>query len=294
MFVEWSNDLETGVPFVDADHKVLINLLNQVDDCINQNEETSILGSVLDALVEYTNYHFLREETMMELSRYGGLDEHRELHSLLSRQVRKIYDEYQVTPWKVNILDLRDFLKKWLVEHIMKDDFDFRDTCRDNLEAVQQAGNLGFLNDGSSFDSWEHIRIMLVDDNPNFRRLVRTILRAVGIRHIQSVENPQEGLSRLAERPADVVLCDWVMDDMNGTEFAHTVHEMKLPTQVVLLTGYSTDKLKERSSELWIRDYIEKPVKARDLLETISRVVTSIAPANESTVQAPGLIEPRV
>lgn len=57
MLVEWSKDLETGVTFVDADHKVLINLLNQVNNCIEEHEDTSVLGSVLDALVEYTDYH---------------------------------------------------------------------------------------------------------------------------------------------------------------------------------------------------------------------------------------------
>lgn len=279
MLVEWSKDLETGVTFVDADHKVLINLLNQVDDCIDQNEETTVLGSVLDALVEYTDYHFLREEKMMELSHYAGLETHRDTHRSLSRQVRRTYEDYQNSPWKVSAHDIRDFLQSWLVDHIMGSDFAYRDTCLDNEVAHDAADNVGFLGDGSDFNGWEHIRIMLVDDNPNFRRLIRTILRAVGIRNIQVVDNAQEGLDRLAERPADIVLCDWVMDDMNGTEFAHNVHEvLNLPTRVVLLTGYSTDVLKDRSSDLGIAEYIEKPVKARCLLETISRVAVSVQP----------------
>ncbi len=281
MFVEWSKDLETGITFVDADHKVLINLLNQVDDCIHQNEETSILGSVLDALVEYTHYHFLREEKMMDLCDYDGLDTHRDSHRLLSKQVSTIYRDYQKNPLNVSLHNLRDFLKAWLVNHIMGADFDFSNACHRNHDAAHQAGDLGFLGDGSSFTDWEHIRIMLVDDNPNFRKFIRTILRAVGIRHIQSVDKPQDGLALLAERPADVVLCDWVMDDMNGTEFANNVHDMQLPTRVVLLTGYSTDELKARSSEQWIKEYIEKPIKARKLLETIARVAMSISTVNE-------------
>ncbi|MCW8915880.1 MAG: bacteriohemerythrin [Magnetovibrio sp.] len=278
MLIEWSKDLEIGVTFVDADHKVLINLLNQVDDCIDQNEESTVLGSVLDALVEYTDYHFLREEKMMELSRYPGLKTHCDTHRALSQKVRTVYDQYQESPWKVTAHEIRDFLKSWLVDHIMGADFAYRDTCLDNIEAANQAGDVGFLGADNSFTGWEHLRIMLVDDNPNFRRLIRTILRAVGIRHIQVVDTPQDGLARLADRPADVVLCDWVMDEMNGTEFAHKVHEMQLPTRIVLLTGYSTDVLKERSSELGIADYLEKPIKARNLLETISRVAMSATP----------------
>lgn len=276
MLVEWSKDLETGVTFVDADHKVLINLLNQVNHCIDENEESTVLGSVLDALVEYTDYHFLREEKMMELSGYTGLETHKTTHRVLSGQVRAVYDDYQTSPWNVDPIDVRDFLQSWLVDHIMGSDFAYRDTCLDNADAMHSAGQVGFLGEGSTFNEWEHIRIMLVDDNPNFRRLIRTILRAVGIRNIQVVESADEGITRLAERPADVVLCDWVMDDMNGTEFARKVMEMQLPTRVVMLTGYSTDVLQERSSDLDVAGYIEKPIKARTLLETISKVAMAV------------------
>lgn len=280
MLVKWSKDLEMGVTFVDTDHRVLINLLNQVHHCIEEHEDSGVLGSVLDAMVEYTDYHFLREEKMMELSGYADIDMHKTTHRVLSGQVRAVYDDYQNSPAEVNAIDVRDFLQSWLVNHIMVSDFAYRDTCLDNAEAAHAAGQVGFLGEGTTFNEWEHIRIMLVDDNPNFRRLIRTILRAVGIRNIQVVETPHEGISRLADRPADVVLCDWVMDDMNGTEFAHKVQQLQLPTRVVMLTGYSIDTLKERSSDLGIADYIEKPIKARTLLETISKVAMTVPQAN--------------
>jgi hemerythrin-like metal-binding protein len=276
MLVEWSKDLEIGVAFVDADHKVLINLLNQVDECIHQLEETTVLGSVLNALVEYTDYHFLREEKMMELSGYTGLSTHKITHRMLSGQVRDIYEEFGVNPDSVDPTDVRDFLQSWLVDHIMGSDFAYRDICLGNREAEHAAGQVTFLGNGRVFQDWEHIRVMVVDDNINFRRLIRTILRAVGITHIQVVETPQEGLDRLAEKPADVVLCDWVMEGMDGAKFVRKVQEMNLPTRVVMLTGYSIDVLKERSSDLAIADYLEKPVKARDLLETISRVAMAV------------------
>lgn len=289
VFVEWTKTLETGVPFVDADHKVLINLLNQVDDCIHQNEETAVLGSVLDALVEYTDYHFRREEKMMELSEYEGLGAHQTVHRALSSQVRTVYTNFQADPWSVDPLSVRDFLQSWLVDHIMGHDFAYRDTCAADSEAARMAGEVHFLHgDGTGFFSqWEHVRVMLVDDNPNFRRLIHTILKAVGVRNLQLAETPHEGISLLAQRPADVVLCDWVMDDMNGTEFARRVEELELPTKVVLMTGYSTDVLRERSSDLNISAYLEKPVRARDLLETIARAALGL-PVAMLTAKAVG------
>ena len=283
MLVKWSKDLETGVTFVDSDHKVLINLLNQVDQCIEEREDTSVLGSILSALVEYTDYHFLREEKMMELSGYAGLSTHRAAHRALSQQAREVHDAFHTDPESVEPEKLREFLQSWLVDHIMGSDFAYRDTCIHNIEAHRKAGEVGFLGGGQAFGEWEHIRIMLVDDNPNFRRFIRTILRAVGIKNVQVVETPQEGLAKLAERPADVVLCDWVMDEMNGTEFAQMIHEMDLPTRVVMLTAYSTDVLKERSSDMGVADYLEKPIQARSLLETISKVAM-VFPAEDGSL----------
>lgn len=278
MLVEWSKNLETGVTFVDADHKVLINLLNQVDECIEQNEESTVLGSVLDALVEYTDYHFLREEKMMELSGYEGLEAHASIHHALSRQVRNVYADHQADPWKVSPVAVRDFLQSWLIEHIMGHDFAYRDACVDDSVAARAAGEVHFINGdgGKNFAEWEHIRVMLVDDNANFRKLIHTLLKAVGIRNLQLVDKPEDGLARLAQRPADVVLCDWVMDDMNGAEFARKVTELELPSRVVLMTGYSIDVLQERSSDLNVAGYLEKPIKARDLLEAISKAALAL------------------
>jgi len=278
VLVEWNKNLETGVTFVDADHKVLLNLLNQVDACIEQNEESTVLGSVLDALVEYTDYHFLREEKMMELSGYERLEAHAAIHRALSRQVGNIYSEYQADPWSVDPNSVRDFLQSWLTDHIMGHDFDYRDACVNDSDATRKAGEVHFLNghDGKGFSDWEHIRVMLVDDNPNFRKLIHTLLTAVGIRNLQLVDKPADGLTRLMQRPADVVLCDWVMDDMNGTEFARKVTEMELPSRVVMMTGYSIEVLQERSSDLNVAGYLEKPIKARELLEVISKAALAL------------------
>jgi len=278
VFVEWTKDLETGVTFVDADHKVLINLLNQVESCMAENEESTVLGSVLDALVEYTDYHFMREEKMMELSGYQGVEGHAAIHRALSQQVRNVYTDFQTDPWSVDPVSVRDFLKTWLIEHIMGHDFAYRDACVNNNDASRVAGEVNFVNgkNGGGFSDWEQVRVMLVDDNANFRNLIATILKAVGIRNLQMVSKPGDGLSRLAQRPADVVLCDWVMDEMNGTEFARKVTEMELPSRVVMMTGYSTDVLKERSSDLNIAGYLEKPIKARELLETISKAALAL------------------
>ena len=69
--IRWTKDLETGIPFVDGDHRILVRLLNQVDESITAFEESATLGSVLGALRDYTVYHFGREETMLRAAGYA-------------------------------------------------------------------------------------------------------------------------------------------------------------------------------------------------------------------------------
>lgn len=210
LLIEWSKDLEIGVPFVDADHKVLINLLNQVDDCILEQEESTVLGSVLDALVYYTEYHFAREEKLMELAGFFGIDDHKAVHATLFHKVRAIYHSFEADRESVQIEDVRIFLQKWLTSHILIEDIKYRDACLNNQDAAQQAGMVPFIQTNGKnvpFSEWNLLRVLLVDDNPNFCKLVKTILKAVGISNIEVADTPSDGLAMLARRPADVILC---------------------------------------------------------------------------------------
>jgi len=277
VFVSWSKDLEIGIDFVDADHKVLINLLNQINDCVDQSEESTVVGSVLDALVEYTDYHFRREEKMLEVCGYTNLIGHRDVHNVLSDQVHTIYENYHDDPWKVDPEDILTFLQSWLTDHIMGHDFAYREICAGHPEASKIADEVKFFDNSSQdpFSDWQSLRIMLVDDNPNFRKLIQTLLKAVGVRHLQLIDNANDGISKLAQRPADVVLCDMVMDDMNGIDFARKVQSMELSTRVVMMTGFSSDEMRDRTSGLGVSDYLEKPIKAHSLLNTIAKAAAA-------------------
>ncbi|MCK5167107.1 MAG: bacteriohemerythrin [Rhodospirillaceae bacterium] len=274
MLVEWSKNMEIGVPFVDADHKVLINLLNQVDDCIAEQEESTVLSSVLESLIAYTEYHFAREEKLMELVGFSGFDEHKALHEKLFHKVRSIHHSFEADRESVSLEDVGSFLQSWLTQHILGEDVKYRDVCINNKDAAKEAGLVPFISskDGNiPFNEWGLLRVLLVDDNPNFCKFISTILKAVGISNIEVTGSAENGLALLSRRPADVVLCDWIMDEMTGTEFAAKIEEMGLPSKVIMMTGYSIDELKSKSSETNISSYLEKPINAHDLLDTITR-----------------------
>ncbi|TCS61333.1 bacteriohemerythrin [Varunaivibrio sulfuroxidans] len=265
--IHWNKQLEIGIPFVDTDHRVLVNLLNQLHSCVDQREELTVLDSVLSTLLEYTNYHFRREEKLLEICAYPLLEEHKDSHRLLEGEVRDLCRVFRYNRETVKSDDVKAFLNQWLLEHIMGEDVSYRRHCVDNIDARTQATEMAFLVPTKNL---EDLRVMLVDDSANFRALIKTILHAVGVRNLDLVGDAQEAITRLTRRPVDIVFCDWVMDGMNGSEFAYKVHQMALPTKVVLMTGYSIDILQERSTQTGVSAFLEKPIQARQLLEMIT------------------------
>ncbi|HRW60478.1 conserved hypothetical protein [Candidatus Defluviicoccus seviourii] len=117
--IQWTQEFTTGVEAIDNDHKVLISLINQLGEAIRSGEPQPTVRRVLDELVEYTSYHFNREEALMEACRYPDLEAHRRTHTTLKVQVADIRDRYARHPEAVHAREILALLKNWLSAHIM-------------------------------------------------------------------------------------------------------------------------------------------------------------------------------
>ena len=59
-FSEWSNELSAGIEEIDAQHKVLVDLLNQMHEAIQQRHAAQVTNDIIDQLGEYTRCAFRR------------------------------------------------------------------------------------------------------------------------------------------------------------------------------------------------------------------------------------------
>jgi adenylate cyclase len=112
-------------------------------------------------------------------------------------------------------------------------------------------------------------RILVIDDNPQNRRLAEALLMPRGY-EVVGVESGAEAFSWLETNSADIVLLDIVMPEMNGYEVcrklrANPVTEV-LP--VVMLTS-SGDEDKVRAIEAGADDFISRPVNEAELLARV-------------------------
>src|SRR5690349_14836532 len=96
---------------------------------------------------------------------------------------------------------------------------------------------------GMSGYRFDRLKILVVDDNQHMRKLVTAILQAFGVSLITEASNGMRALEAMKENP-DVVILDWMMDEMNGIEFTKTVRtsaDSPNPyVPIIMLTGHTS------------------------------------------------------
>lgn len=119
--IEWSDDLSIGIPEIDEQHKVLVELLNNLHSAIVHRKAKDEIGETLDHLIEYTRVHFATEESVMNLFKYPEFEEHRKEHQKLIDEVADLKQRYDAGTQNLT-MELLHFLKTWLQNHIIYSD----------------------------------------------------------------------------------------------------------------------------------------------------------------------------
>ena len=118
--------------------------------------------------------------------------------------------------------------------------------------------------------------ILVIDDDPRMRRAAQRILQAAGY-GVRTYENGTGAIADLAAEPADLLITDIFMPDMEGLETIRRARELRPAMPIMAITGLSFDE----------RDYLEialrfgaaatlkKPFRPAELLETVARLLAA-------------------
>lgn len=121
--VTWDESYSLELPEIDAQHRTLLELINNLWQAIVTQTSAAQLLPHVEALEHYTQMHFAEEEQFMQASNYPRLEEHCVAHRSF---VQRIADEKTVLLDGGFIrLDLVRFLNEWLVKHILVVDRDY-------------------------------------------------------------------------------------------------------------------------------------------------------------------------
>jgi hemerythrin-like metal-binding protein len=117
----WSESLSVDIRLIDDQHRQLVHLINRLFRAMQTGSGRQETAAVLNELVEYTVYHFNAEEELF--SRHGYPEEipHKNAHKQLVAQVLAFQQKFKSGDSELD-MELLQFLKDWLVQHIMKTD----------------------------------------------------------------------------------------------------------------------------------------------------------------------------
>src|ERR1039458_6546454 len=122
----WTDKLSVGVGVIDEDHKKLVGMVNELYDAMQAGQGRDSLGRILNGLVQYTKFHFAREEKFFAQTGYPAAVPHKQEHDALTRQVLDVQQKYAAGATPTLSLDVMQFLKNWLVNHIQGSDQKYR------------------------------------------------------------------------------------------------------------------------------------------------------------------------
>ncbi len=126
------------------------------------------------------------------------------------------------------------------------------------------------------------LNVLLVEDNPHMRSLLRQILNSYGIRNVVEAEDGAKGYERFKQKKADVIIVDWMMDRLNGIDFTRMVRtaddspDKFVP--IIMLTGYTKKERVVEARDCGVTEFMAKPVSAQSLYDRIASVIEGPRP----------------
>ena len=142
-FIEWNPKFETGIPTIDAQHKKLVVLCNNLRSAIMKNSSPEGLnweGSLASALRECTDYvqtHFHDEEVLMKAAGYDGYERHKKEHEAFTRKILETAQNFS-TISVTGAIQFVKFLYDWILSHIAKPVMEYYKANKDRYPSPQK------------------------------------------------------------------------------------------------------------------------------------------------------------
>lgn len=126
-------------------------------------------------------------------------------------------------------------------------------------------------------------RVLVVDDMPSMRRIVKATAKAAGfvMEHMEEAENGQDALDRLADksRPIDFIISDWNMPVMQGIDLLRNVRahpdEKIRATPFLMVTAEAKQENIVEAIKAKVSNYIVKPFTAKTFEEKVEKILAN-------------------
>ncbi len=117
--------------------------------------------------------------------------------------------------------------------------------------------------------------LLIVDDELGMRQFLTHLFQREG-HTVRSAENGRQAMEMLRESPADLIVSDVRMPDMNGIELLEAAREFLPTVEVVLMTAFANVDTARKAFLLGAYDFVQKPFDNDLLKETVARALAKL------------------
>jgi DNA-binding response OmpR family regulator len=115
------------------------------------------------------------------------------------------------------------------------------------------------------------IEILLIDDDPDFSIMLRTLLRGRDFQ-VRSVYTGEDGIEACRENPPDVVVLDLLMPNIDGWEVCERIRSFS-DVPIIILSALGAPASVARALDAGADDYLIKPIHASLLASRLNALV---------------------
>ena len=129
------------------------------------------------------------------------------------------------------------------------------------------------------------LSIIIVDDLQFSRIVVKTALKKAGYNGVRMADSATEALAMIEQSPADVVLADWMMPEMDGLELTQRIRqrdeEKGTYTAIILFTAHDGVEYLVKAFDHGVDDYLCKPPNPQELAARVNAAARVAALQND-------------
>ena len=116
--------------------------------------------------------------------------------------------------------------------------------------------------------------ILVVDDFPTMRRIVRSLLKELGFTNVEEAEDGQEALGKLKSGDFEFVVSDWNMPNLDGLEMLKQIRadEAMKALPVLMVTAEAKKENIVAAAQAGANGHIVKPFTAATLEEKLNKI----------------------
>lgn len=136
----------------------------------------------------------------------------------------------------------------------------------------------------STLSDLDGLRILIVDDAPDNRKLLERLLIRTGA-HVDFAVDGVTGVEAARAKAFDVILMDLQMPDLDGFQATKQLRTEHIETPIVALTAHAVDEIRERCEKTGFSGFLTKPVDSKSLLKVVKELAGTKRP--QPSIEAP-------